>query len=101
MTGYDPVMATASHTQSPYVERRAGVCGGIPVIHGTRFPVKSIVVYVLRHGMTPDEVVREWTHLTLAQVYGALAFYYDNRAEIDAFLEEEAALFEQAKKRSS
>ena len=91
-------MATASQVESLHVERRPGVCGGRPVIRGTRFPVKSIVVYVLRHGLTPEEVVREWTHLTLAQVYGSLAFYYDHKAEIDADLAAEAAFFEQARK---
>ena len=91
-------MATASHVESVHVERRPGVCGGVPVIRGTRFPVKSIAVYVLQHGMTAEEVVREWTHLTLAQVYGALAYYYDHKAEIDAHLAEEAALFERARK---
>lgn len=66
-----------------HVERRPGVCGGDPVIRGTRFPVRSVVVYVLRMGMTPEEMVREWHHLTLAQVYGALAYYYDHKAEVD------------------
>ncbi len=68
---------------SPHVERRPGVCGGDPVIRGTRFPVRSVVIYVLRHGMTPEELVREWHHLTLAQVYGAIAYYYDHKREID------------------
>jgi uncharacterized protein (DUF433 family) len=94
-------MATAQRVESAHVERRPGVCGGDPVIRGTRFPVKSIVVYVLRHGMTPEEVVREWDFLTLGQVYGALAFYYDHKAEIDAHLAEETALFERARERSS
>lgn len=94
-------MATAPHIESVHVERRPGVCGGDPVIRGTRFPVKSIVVYVLRHGRTPEEVVREWPHLTLGQVYGALAYYYDHRAEIDADLDAEALLIEQARKPSS
>ena len=43
----------------------------------------SIVGYVLRQGMTPEEVVRQWTHLTLAQIYDALSFYYDHKTEID------------------
>ena len=94
-------MATAPQVESVHVERRPGVCGGDPVIRDTRFPVKSVVVYVLRHGMTPEEVVREWTFLTLAQVYGALAFYYDHKSEIDGHIAEEEALFAQARARSS
>lgn len=76
-------MATASHVEGAHIERRPGVCGGIPVIRGTRFPVRSVAVYVLRLGMTPEEMVREWEHLTLAQIHGALAYYYDHKAEID------------------
>ena len=71
------------------------------MIRGTRFPVRSVVVYVLRHGVTPEEMVRDWPHLTLGQVYGALAFYYDHKAEIDADLDANEALFEQARKPSS
>ena len=76
-------MATAAHLRHPHVERRKGVQGGIPVIRGTRFPVRSVAIYVLRLGMTPEEMVAEWKHLTLAQIHGALAYYYDHRAEID------------------
>lgn len=59
------------------------MCGGSPVIRGTRFPVRSVVEYVLRSGMTPEELVAEWNHLTLAQVHGALSYYYDHKAEVD------------------
>jgi uncharacterized protein (DUF433 family) len=74
---------SVNSTRHPYVWQKPGVCGGEPVIRGTRFPVRSVVVYVLQHGMTPEEVVREWDHLTLAQVYDALSFYYDHKAVID------------------
>ena len=91
-------MATAlPRVESAHVERVPDVCGGDPVIRGTRFPVKSIVVYVLRHGRTPEEIVRDWPHLTLGQVHGALAFYYDHKAEIDGHIAEEEALFERAR----
>ncbi len=76
-------MATVAPTKHPYVECRPGTCGGIPVIRGTRFPVRSVAVYVLRLGMTPEEMVRDWPHLSLAQIHGALAYYYDHKAEID------------------
>ncbi|MEW5934084.1 MAG: hypothetical protein AB1816_10920 [Bacillota bacterium] len=29
--------------------------------------------------MTPGELVREFSHLTLAQVYDALSYYYDHK----------------------
>ncbi|MBC7078107.1 MAG: DUF433 domain-containing protein [Chloroflexi bacterium] len=63
--------------------RVPGCCGGRPIIRGTRFPVSSVVFYILRQGMTPEELVREFPHLTLAQVYGALSYYYDHKEEIE------------------
>jgi uncharacterized protein (DUF433 family) len=59
------------------------VCGGVPIIRGTRFPVRSVVVYVLHLGMTPEEMVRDWPHLKLAQIYDALSYYHDNQPAID------------------
>ena len=67
-------MATAARTKHPYVESRPGACGGIPVIRRTRFPVRSVVEYVLRQGLSPEEVLLQRPHLTLAQIHGALAF---------------------------
>ena len=76
-------MSASSQVRHPYVWRRPGVCGGYPVIRGTRFPVRSVVEYVLRQGMTPEEMVREWDDLSLAQIYDALSYYHDHTALID------------------
>ncbi len=53
------------------------------MIAGTKFPVRSVVNYVLRQGMTPEELAAEFRHLTLAQIYDALSYYYDHRDEIE------------------
>jgi len=42
---------------------------------------------VLRKGVTPEELVKEFSHLSLAQVYDALSYYYDHKEEIDEELE--------------
>ena len=34
--------------------------------------------------MLGEELVRTFPHLTLAQVYDALSYYYDHQTEIDA-----------------
>lgn len=67
----------------PHIDRSPYVCGGSPVISGTRFPVRSVVHYILRLGLTPEELVEKFPHLALGQLYDALAYYYDNREEID------------------
>jgi uncharacterized protein (DUF433 family) len=68
---------------SDLLTRRKDYCGGQPIIKGTKFPVRSVVAYVLQQGMTPEELVTLFPHLTLAQVYDALSYYYDHKAEID------------------
>jgi uncharacterized protein (DUF433 family) len=72
----------AMKTEHPHIERRKGVCGGQPVIRRTRFKVRAVAEYV-RQGMTPEELVREWDHLSLGQIYDALSYYYDHKPEID------------------
>jgi uncharacterized protein (DUF433 family) len=73
----------------PYIVSMKTHCGGKPVIVGTKFPVKSVVFYVLKQGMTPEELVKEFSHLSLSQVYDALSYYYEHVKEIEKDLEEE------------
>jgi uncharacterized protein (DUF433 family) len=73
----------AKSAEHPYIISRADFCGGSPVIKGTRFPVRSVVHYVLQQGISPEELVKEFSHLTLAQIYDALSFCYDNKELID------------------
>lgn len=70
----------------PYIVSHADFCGGSPVIRDTKFPVRSVVNYVLHQGLSPEELVKEFSHLTLAQVYDALSYYYDNKESVDADL---------------
>jgi len=67
----------------PYIITEKSHCGGAPIIAGTKFPVRSIVFYVLRQGMTPEELVKEFSHITLPQVYDALSCYYENKKAVD------------------
>ena len=74
---------TQKKTKHPYIISLKTHCGGSPVIAGTKFPVRSVVFYILKQGMTPEELVKEFLHLTLPQVYDALSYYYENREKID------------------
>jgi len=77
-----------TRVEHPHVTSRDGVCGGRPVIAGSRFTVRSVVGYVLNQGWTPEELVRDFPHLTLAKIYDALSYYYDYKDEIDKDMEE-------------
>lgn len=69
-----------------YVTRVPGICGGRPIIRGTRVPVKAIVSYH-KFGMSAEEIVAALPNLTLAQVHEALSYYYDHRDEIEQEIE--------------
>lgn len=62
-------------------------------IEGTRISLDSIV-YAFRQGLSPESIVQSFPLLTLEQVYGAIAFYLANSAEIDAYLADEEAAFD-------
>jgi uncharacterized protein (DUF433 family) len=59
------------------------ICGGRPRIVGTRITVQNIAID-FNAGMKPEDIIAERTHLTRAQVYAALAYYYANKEAIDA-----------------
>ena len=69
-----------------YITTKEGILSGEPIIVGTRTPVRAIVEN-WRLGYTPEDIVRGLPHLTLAQVFEAMSYYYDNQAEIDDYIE--------------
>jgi len=64
-----------------------GICGGRPRIDGHRIQVEDIAIWHERMGMRPADIVSEYPSITLADVHGALAYYYENREQIDADIE--------------
>jgi len=79
----------ATIAQYRYIVKDKKIHGGEPVIKGTRFPVRSVVFYVIKEGMLPEELVKEFPQLTLPAVYEALSYYYDHRDEIEALMAEQ------------
>lgn len=75
-------MQTAIDTGTLIVQT-PGICGGRPRIAGTRIAVQSIAID-FNAGIKPEDIIAEKTHLTKAQVYAALAYYYANKETIDA-----------------
>src|SRR5262245_57701455 len=80
-------MGTAIDT---LLSRSPDVCGGRMRIDGTRVTVHQIATYY-QQGWTPEEIADQYPHITLAQVYAALAYYHANRDEVDRELEQETA----------
>jgi uncharacterized protein (DUF433 family) len=65
--------------------RSPDVCGGRLRIDGTRITVNQLVVWY-KQGYAPEEIADQYPHLTLAQVFTALAYYHANREEVEADL---------------
>lgn len=82
-----------------HITKTPGVCGGKACIAGHRIRVMDIVVWHERRGCTPDEIVDMFPGITLADVHAALAYYFDNRGEIEADLREEAQTAESLRPR--
>ena len=80
-------MATVTETGT-LITRVPGVCGGRPCIAGTRMPVRSIAIWH-NTGNSPEEIARQFSHLSLSQIQSALTFYFANKAEIDQDIEDE------------
>lgn len=58
------------------------VRNGRPYIIDTTVTVADVAIAKIYHGQDADGIAA-WYGLTLPQVYAALAYYYDNKSEID------------------
>ena len=78
-------MATAAvAARYPHIMKTEGVRCGSARIEGTRVTVRDIVV-LQGWGMKLEEMLEHYSDrpLTLAEVHAALAYYHDNKDEID------------------
>lgn len=66
---------------------------GRPILAGTGVSVRSVAVRYKR-GLTPEQIAASYGHLSLAQVYAALAYYHANREEIEADLAAEDEVYD-------
>ena len=65
-----------------HIEITPKVAGGKPRIAGHRITVQNIAIWHEWMGLSADDIATEYG-LSLADVYAALAYYYDHRAEIE------------------
>lgn len=70
--------------------RTPGVCGGKLCIEGTRQTVNQLVM-MHNQGMTPEQILEQYPHRALREIYAVLAWYHDHREEFDAELAAENA----------
>lgn len=85
-------------TLDRYIEITPDVVGGKPRIAGRRITVQNIVIWHEWMGYTAGDIATEYD-LTLAEIYAALAYYYDNRQEIDEAIKVSQALVEEMRQK--
>jgi len=76
------------------IEITPGVAGRKPRIAGHHITVQNIVIWHEGMGPSADEIASEYD-LSLSEVYAALAYYHDHRAEIDQSIRDERAFVEE------
>jgi uncharacterized protein (DUF433 family) len=76
---------------SEYIEQRNGGY----YVKDTRISLDS-VVYSFNRGNSPESIQAEYPLLKPAQIYGAIAFYLDHKADIDEYLTQSEREFERS-----
>jgi len=66
-----------------YIVSTPTICGGSPVIAGSRIPVWIIAGWY-KQGMSLDEIMDTYPHLRPEQICAALTYYFEHQSEIEA-----------------
>jgi uncharacterized protein (DUF433 family) len=59
-------------------------------IDDTNVKVLEVVSSKQAYGLSPEDLQAQFSHLSLAQVHAALAYYYDHQQDLDAELRRRA-----------
>jgi uncharacterized protein (DUF433 family) len=62
---------------------------GTAWITGANTRVVEVVLDKLAYGWSPEEIHFQHSHLSLAQIHSALAYYYENQETIEAEIDRE------------
>ena len=58
------------------------------------------VVYAFKRGASAESIQRSFPLLTLEEVYGAITFYLSHQQEVDSYLNEGEAEFEELRRKT-
>jgi uncharacterized protein (DUF433 family) len=76
-----------------YIEQRDGSY----YVAGTRISLDSMV-HAFRRGESPETICQNFELLRLEEVYGAIAYYLANQADIDAYLSRQGEKWAEGKR---
>ena len=86
----------ALKTLDKHIEITPGVMGGKPHIAGHRISVQNIVIWHNEMGYSVEKIAEDY-HLSFADIHAALAYYYDNKEEVDRSIVEGDKFIEEMK----
>lgn len=87
----------STKTLDRHIEITPDVLGGKPRISGRRIAVQDIAIWHEWLGTEVNEIAEEYD-LSLAEIYAALAYYFDHRKEIDNSIREQDGFLENLRK---
>jgi uncharacterized protein (DUF433 family) len=64
---------------------------GVAWISATKVKVTEVVLDKMAYGWSPEEIHFQHPHLSLAQIHGALTYYYENQPHLDAQIKDRLA----------
>jgi len=70
---------------------------GVAYVSGTQTKVIEIALDRIAHHWDADEIQRQHRHLSLGQIYAALAYYFDHQRELDEQIEEQVRSVSQSR----
>ena len=63
----------------------------------TRVPLDTII-FAFKQGATPEEIVADYSTLNLPDVYAVIAYYLQNQAEVETYLQQREAQRDEARR---
>lgn len=71
--------------------------GGIIRVGGTRVRLDTVVT-AYKNGCSPDDILRKYPSLRLADIHAVIAYYLSHTREVEAYLEERERIAEDARR---
>jgi uncharacterized protein (DUF433 family) len=93
----EPELKTEAVDAVGHIVKTPGVVGGKARIAGTRIRVMDVVIWY-EGGAPVDEIIEAFPTLKPADVHAAMAYYHDNREEIEAEFEADERFEEEFRK---
>jgi uncharacterized protein (DUF433 family) len=78
---------TIERTAHPHIVRDTTIYDGEPIVEGTSTGVRHVILE-FQAGKDP-EVIANVHHISLAQVYDAISYFYDYPDEIEGYIQQE------------